>query len=135
MFWQMMDINCKARPDYIRQDKGLILDLKTCLDARSDPFSRSCWNYRYHVQAAYYLDGYRVATEESAEAFLFIAIEKAPPYAVAVYHANEDMIDQGRSEYQRDLITYAECLAKDEWPGYPEEIASLVLPRWTQEVM
>jgi hypothetical protein len=134
MFWSMFDCNCKARPDYIRQRDGLLIDLKTTQDARPDEFSRSCWNYRYHVQAAYYLDGYARVTGEKPNAFLFIAIEKAPPYCVAVYHANEEMIEQGRREYMRDLEVYRRCIETDTWPGYDEEVLSICLPRWAQEV-
>jgi hypothetical protein len=133
MFWNCLDIRCKARPDMILPDQHILIDLKTTTDARPEAFSRSCWNYRYHVQAAFYCDGYRALTGHQPEAFLFIAIEKTAPYAIQVYHANEDMIERGRRDYQQDLMAYAQCLAQDRWPAYPEEILSIVLPRWTQE--
>jgi hypothetical protein len=55
-------VECKARPDYVRGD--MMVDLKTCLDARAEPFSRACWNFRYHVQGAFYPDVYFEATSE-----------------------------------------------------------------------
>jgi hypothetical protein len=137
MFWERNGILCKARPDYIVQtDEGVLLvDLKTTKDARMDEFARACWSYRYHVQAPYYMDGYEIITGEQPLGFLFIAIEKAKPYPTAAYLANEAMVEQGRREYISDLDVYAECLAKDEWPGYPTGVIDLLLPRWTQEVI
>jgi hypothetical protein len=132
LFWKHYndDTDCKCRPDYIRD--GYIVDIKTTEDARPDAFSRTCWNYRYHVQAAYYLDGYQMVTGNQFE-FIFIAIEKKAPYAVAVYMANPAMVEQGRNEYLSDLAIYAECKAKNEWPAYPQDVQSIMLPRWAEE--
>ena len=130
-FWSYQDVECRCRPDYINE--GVLWDLKTTVDARPEAFSRAVWNFRYHVQAPFYLDGYYTATGESPEAFVFVAQEKTPPYAVAVYQANEAIVDQGRREYRRDLEVYQECLATDTWPSYPTEIQSILLPRWAAE--
>lgn len=126
------EVECKARPDIITTE-GFIVDLKTCTDARPDEFARSCWRYRYHVQSAFYQDGCTVALGSAPQGFIFFAIEKEPPYAVAAYLANEAMVDQGRREYQADLETYAACRALDKWPAYPADVTSLMLPVWAQD--
>jgi hypothetical protein len=128
------EVECKARPDLL-MTTGFLGDLKTCQDARPEAFARDCWTYRYHVQAAYYLDGLMAALGHQPEGFVFFAIEKSPPYAVATYLANEEMIDQGRREYQRDLELFTECRAKDDWPGYTTEVLSIMLPGWAQGVI
>jgi hypothetical protein len=132
LFWLTGEIACKGRPDYIRPD--LIIDLKTTIDARPDVFSRQVWNYRYHVQAAYYIDGMTSLDGQKPRDFLFIAIEKSPPYGIQFYLADQTMIDQGRREYQQDMEVYAQCMASDEWPCYSDEIQAILLPRWAQEV-
>ena len=131
IFWDEDDCTCKCRPDYIK--RGLLVDLKTCLDARPDAFSRACWNYRYHVQAAYYSRGYGVEYSEQPEGFLFVAQEKEPPYAVAIYLADEAMVEQGWREAATDLEVYRQCVETDTWPAYPEIVQAIVLPRWAQE--
>ena len=75
LFWDNV-IPCKARPDYTKP--GLLVDIKTCADARPEAFSKACWNFRYHVQAAWYGAGYRQVTGDDCE-FLFVAIEKTAP--------------------------------------------------------
>ncbi len=140
LFWLSDANRCKGRPDYIKglpdaPGEGVVVDLKTCLDARPDVFGHQCWNLRYHAQAAFYCDGYEAHFGEKPKGFLIVAIEKAPPYAVNVFLADEAMVDQGRREYQADLAIYAECLANDKWPAYPEVVQALVLPRWAEEVL
>jgi hypothetical protein len=119
---------CKCRPDYIRED-GIIVDLKTTTDASLDPFMRSAYTYRYHVQAAMYIAGVRMTTGK-ATAFVIIAIEKTPPYAIACYMADSNMLEAGHKEFVRNLRTYAECRQANQWPGYPQSIQSLSVPVW-----
>ncbi len=119
---------CKCRADWLRDD-GIVADLKTSLSAAPGAFSRSCASLRYHVQNAYYLDGLRLAGV-AAEHFAFIAVEKAPPYAVAVYVLEPAAIELGRVAYRRNLDLYAQCTERNVWPGYGDKVQTLTLPAW-----
>lgn len=129
VFWidEETGAECKARIDWLRG--AYPADLKTTDSAAPDDFVRSVVKYRYHCQAAMYLDGL-AANGLHADDFPFIVVEKAPPYAVAVYMLDEAAITEGRRLYRRDLATYQWCKATDSWPGYPQEIRELSLPRW-----
>lgn len=120
-------VMCKCRPDLLL-DGGTIVDIKTTNDASLEEFQRSVAKYRYHVQAAFYLDG--IKKFHAVDSFVFIAVEKKPPYAVAVYVLDEASIDKGREEYRRNLNTYAECIKTGVWPAYPDELQILNLPHW-----
>ncbi len=120
---------CRCRPDYWRQD-DLLVDLKTTEDASPEGFSKSIANYRYDVQAAYYLDGVNQATGRKPRQFVFIAVEKKPPYAVGVYTLDAETLMLGRAQYQADLRHYAECVANDNWPGYGDKIQKISMPTW-----
>ncbi len=134
IFWTVegydAPITAKCRIDYVND--LCVVDLKTTRDARPESFSRDCWNYRYHVQAAFYSDAYKLLTGLDLN-FVLLAVEKTPPYGVNVFMVSEDMIDQGRREYQSDLEVYAQCVATDTWPGYPDEVQEILLPRWCRE--
>jgi hypothetical protein len=119
---------CKARPDWMMP--GAILDVKSTENASLSAFQRSVVSWRYHVQAAWYLDGLAQATGERVEAFIFCCFEKKPPYAAAFYYADADMIELGRREYRQALRVYADCLSADKWPGYTNEILPISLPVW-----
>lgn len=62
--------------------------------------------------------------------FIFIAVEKKPPYAVGVYKLDEESVDLGRAQYRTDLRVYAECKANDNWPGYGDKIQTISVPGW-----
>lgn len=120
----------KVRPDWMVED--LLVDLKSTEDASHEAFARSCWNYRYFVQAAFYLD---VANAQLGfkrfSSFCFIACEKSPPYQVAVYVADQQMVEAGRAEYRRCLNLYHQCRVADTWPGINDgRIVPIGLPGW-----
>ena len=122
---------CKCRPD--KFNHGYIIDLKTTADASPDGFSKSAYAYRYHVQAAWYIDGIRTVTNEEPKGFVFIAVEKKPPYAVGIYICDEMMIDLGRKDARRNLLELHECKIRDTWYGYggeSEKIMPISLSAW-----
>jgi exodeoxyribonuclease VIII len=123
-------LQCKCRPDWLLDDGSMIVDLKTTEDASPKEFQRSIAKWRYHVQASWYLDGLQHATGKRPEQFVFIAVEKKPPYACAVYVANQQMIEIGRDTARRDLDKLNVCKAADYWPGYSDCIEQINLPPW-----
>lgn len=62
--------------------------------------------------------------------FVFIAVEKKPPYAVGVYVLDAESVELGRAVYRHDLQRYAECKANDTWPGYGDKIQTISVPGW-----
>jgi len=125
--WQFM---CKCRPDHINTRHRVLVDIKTTLDASPEAFSRAVVNYRYHWQAAHYLEGVNTILEDEYSEFIYIAIEKSPPFAVQIYRIKHDDIYLAQEQIKPLLSRYAECLASDTWPGPPDRIQSLELPQW-----
>jgi hypothetical protein len=111
-------------------DCGTAADLKKTQDARPDAFTRAIDNYRYYVQAAFYMDVYKWATGETLQSFNFIAIEEAAPHGCRVYPIDALSIEFGRIAYRSALNTYADCLATDKWPGYTEEVQEIGISNW-----
>jgi len=121
-------LDCKCRPDWLCSDDGLIVDLKTTEDASPEGFARSIHKFRYHVQAAFYLRGC-----DECSNFIFVAVEKSPPYAVVCYQASSDMIAAGDRIATRDLDQLAKCLKSNRWPSYADTIQTTDLPRWNND--
>ncbi len=120
----------KARPDAITSNWDII-DLKTCQDASPEGFAKDCANYRYHVQAAYYIDTLRMATDRDCTGgFHFLAVEKTAPYLCAVYTLDEAAIDKGRVTYQAELAGVLDLLEWGNYPGYRS--GEISLPKWTK---
>ena len=132
VFWKddVTGVLCKCRPDWMNYDANVIVDVKSTEDASPEGFQRSIVKYGYHVQAAWYLDGFEAATGIAPRAFVFAAFEKKRPYATAFYYADEEMIEMGRVLYRERLNAYAECLKRNLWPGYPQQLQPIGLPAW-----
>ena len=122
----------KGRLDRIQIDgnKLRILDLKTVDKATPRAFQRKLVDFRYDLQAAWYT---RLAAEAFADMeveFIFVAIEKKPPYGICLYRASEGVLDHGNRLMDKALNTLGERRALDDWPAYPPEILDLELPGW-----
>lgn len=121
----------KGRLDALPRAGNIIPDVKTCASAAPDDFEKSVADYRYMVQAAYYLDLAELCGIERSH-FLFICVEKTPPYAVAVHELDPMVIEYGRKLYQRDLTVYRQCVETGVWPGYPQTVQVIGVPKWLQ---
>lgn len=119
----------KVRPDWLVDD--FVVDVKTAQSAAPDEFSKHCFNFRYFVQAPFYMDVAGAALDRPITNFVFIVIEKTPPYPVAVFFADQEMVNLGRDEYMRNLELYSKCKKNNEWPGYNNGLIEPVgLPYW-----
>lgn len=126
---------CRCRADWVRDDY-LITDIKTTDDARKDSFIRKIIDYRYHVQAAFYIDIIQKTMGLKEEPrWCFAVIERKPPFAMKFYFPPDEMIDDGRMLYKKDLATYAKCIETNNWPGYNSEPEYIDFPAWYKAKM
>jgi len=127
-------IRIKCRPD-CRVDLGgvsVIVDLKTTRSASTESFSRACLDYGYDLQAAMYKQIVD-EVEGKPHRFVFIAVEKDPPYACNVLEADELMLRKGADDLRGYLMTLAECRRTGNWYGYNGESGKpniIGLPAW-----
>lgn len=124
MFWEDDDtgLQCKCRPDIWLG--RVIVDLKTTEDASPEGFSRSIQAYGYGIQAAHYLAG------SGADAFIFVAVEKKAPYAVAVYQLDALSLEISEMKRRDMLQLWASCRESDSFPAYSDECQLISLPGW-----
>lgn len=107
----------------------LVADVKTTQDATAHAFTREIYQRGYHLQAAFYADLLALCGHP-VEHFAFVAVEKAHPYAVGVYHLDPEDLEVGRQAYKRLLALYVRCKAADHWPGPSPESIRAAAPRW-----
>ena len=125
-------VECKARADLWSRGLRMLGDLKSCADASPEEFAKACARYTYHLQAAFYLDGF-VRAGADVDTFAFIAVEKTPPHLCAVYMLDGPALFMGERRARRGLERLARCLETDVWPGLSNHIETLSLPRWVDE--
>ena len=126
-FWRDpgSDLLLKARPDLVNKRKRVLLDFKTTMDASFVQFQRSIANFQYHVQGAFYLDGVNRVLDGDFDQFILVAVEKNPPYEIALYSLDAASLEVGRETYKRAIKKL-----KSNEHGYPRDIQAINLPAW-----
>jgi len=124
---------CRCRPDWLREDDRVIVDLKTAKDASFRGFKRATEEHKYHMQAAFYLDGIKAVTGHE-HSWVFLVVEKSDPFAVAYYSLSKMDIEDGRALYRHGLSIIAEARKTGLWDGYPQEVQELVLSPWASQI-
>lgn len=110
----------------------IVPDYKSTADV-GDPeaFGRTMANFRYHGQAAWYLDLLQMlGLADDDAAFVFIVQSKQAPYLVSVIEPDAEAIEIGRAENRAAIDLYAKCVSENRWPGYDEGVVPASLPRW-----
>jgi len=126
VFWDEDGLMLKCRPD--AWQPGLLVDLKTTLDADPNEFGKTAANFGYHQSAAHYIDGVKAAAGEELP-FHFVLVEKTAPYLVSVVELDEEAVNIGRALNDRAKRIYRECMESNTWPGYPTA-DPVSLPLW-----
>ena len=135
-FWtdEMTGEACKCRVDVLNTEysQPIIVDVKSTSDASTEAFIRSAINYGYDFQAAMYSDGVEKNIGKKL-LFVFIAVEKEPPYAVNILQADELMLRRGYDLFREYIGIYHDCKVSGNWYGYLgrlNQINNLALPSY-----
>lgn len=123
-FWTDEDTgeDCKCRVDVItalEDGRVAVIDYKTTKSANPNVFNNEIYRYGYHFQGGMYTDGVMNALELSERpAFIFIAQEKTPPYAVDVVEVTPDVMTAGVDKFRELIGIYHNCKETGYWYGY-----------------
>lgn len=103
-------VACKARLDLVytspKRQRVLVLDFKTTSARTQSQFLRSCYDYDYDRQAAFYLDSLRYAGNEWADTrrfrFVLVGVMKQSPHRLFAVDASSipNFLDYGRKKYR-----------------------------------
>ena len=118
-------LTCKCRPDWI--NKETIVDLKTSRSgANPNDFSKAVANFKYHLQAAHYLNGV-----SEAKRFIFLVVQSEYPFDIGLWELDKQSLEEGQKLSRDALDKIAECRLLDSYPSWCESgVQSLTLPKW-----
>jgi hypothetical protein len=137
LFWTDPDFGVlrRARLDWMPTEltsagRLVIPDYKTTVSAAKDAIAKSVRSYGYHQQDDWYRDLVAALLDIPRElvAFVFVFQEKTAPFLVNVAEVDAPSLRVARELNARALDTYADCVARDEWPSYSDEIELVGLP-------
>ena len=119
---------CRIRPDKFLSGQPVIVDVKKVADMSR--FARHVEEFRYHVQDAYYREGFSKHFGEYP-LFVFIAVSESIDcgrYPVRTFQLQEDDVAVGYDLFRRNLDTYHECMLSGNWGGIEE----ITRPDWAK---
>lgn len=118
-------------PDPTDGKRLIVPDLKTTTDADPGKFGKSAANFGYFMQDAHYLDGLAAHDiGDESNAFVFVSVEKTRPFLVSVVQLDDEARALGRRLLRNAIDLYAQCMERDEWPGYSLAVERASLPAW-----
>lgn len=113
----------RARLDWVQGP--VIVDYKTCDKADDASCARAIYNFGYHQQADYYIDGATevpgVLPEGKRARFILVFQERDAPYLVNVVEPDAEALAWGAVLNAKAIDIYQRCTATSVWPGYAED--------------
>jgi hypothetical protein len=130
IFWtdEETGLDVKVRPDF--SFNGVGCDLKTTRSIEPADFSKSMYEFGYHVQAAMVLDALTISTGVPHDVFIIFAFENSAPYCMAPLFVSEEALEIGRARYRKALIEMKACFDNPVMWTMPREIG---LPTWATQ--
>jgi exodeoxyribonuclease VIII len=129
-------LELKARPDGYFEDNGklYIWDFKTTRNASAGDFSRQCGMFGYDISAAFYSMVLSQELKKPVEGFFFVGQEKTAPYEVAIFQASKAMLANAAMKVDEVLNRISVAIRENYFPGYPESVQELNLPKWMTRI-
>ena len=108
-YWDddLTGLPCKSQLDLLVSAEALIADIKTTSARSQAEFLENCLTYEYDRQAAYYVDGCRLAGHP-IDRFVLFGVQKQKPHQVFVVEmkANDPFVENGRRKYRKLLASW-----------------------------
>lgn len=119
-------VTLKGLVDGYDPESGTIIDLKTCEDASPAGFRKAIWDRKYDLQSVHYA---WLAKQNNLEVnqFVFIAVEKEPPFAVGCYVISQESIKKSISIWESAVTDISECMQSGKYPAYSSDVVEISL--------
>lgn len=136
--WQTSGSKCRAKLDWLADDRSLILDYKTtATSANPESYTRQLVNLGADIQAAWYLQAvrslYPLIPEPAPDTkFVFLVQENEPPFACSLLGMTNWFLEMGRAKCNKAKAIWQGCMERNQWPAYPNRICWVDPPSWAQ---
>lgn len=133
LYWtdEKTGVKIKTRPDVVKLNRPVIVDVKTTKDASPKKFSRDCAEYDYPTQATIQIRGaIETGLFTHVDKYYWIVVENVAPFDVVIYEFPKEYWE----ECNMSLDFTLSKIKKNEIKGYSERadnkygIISLQLP-------
>jgi len=131
------DLIFQIRPDIYNPILGLLMDVKSTKANNHREFQKIIEEYNYDLSIAFYFDvlimcGYNVKIDYTG----WVCVPKSKPNIPFVFRVSQELLEKGRSKYQRLLTKYTDYKAAEKEKGKDDanlifsDIAEKVAHSW-----
>lgn len=127
VFSPYRNVNIKGMPDLVftaGTGEKIVVDVKTCADASPKAFLKDIANFKYYLQAVWYMQ------LTGATQFVFLAVEKTAPHEYSFIQLDKESLDQAKAMMDGLCDLYGNCTLFKKYPGYSKTVHTLPLPKW-----
>jgi hypothetical protein len=121
--WQEDGFWFRAMIDWLHDDLLAVDDLKTTgMSAAPHSLGTLAANAGWDIQAAMIDRGLAVLDPENAgrRKYRWVPLENYLPFALSVMHMDEHWLTMGRKKLEYAITAWKVCMARGQWPGYPQ---------------
>lgn len=135
VFFEYNGVKLKTRPDFIRVQSGMIVDLKTTATEGPSQFSTQMAKLNYPLQAIMQIEGCKAAGIDVKDYFYLVG-EKTGMNLSALYNLQDETIRFARVQLDKATDLLKRCQDSGKWPGYEYDcgndagVINLNLPAW-----
>ena len=117
--WRDQGVLCRAMLDGLSIDSDIVSEFKT--EGQSAALENWQWKARklgYVFRLAFYRRGLEALKLAYSPHFHIFVGEKKPPYLLAFYRVDDEMIARENENVTKALKLWRRCLETNKWPGY-----------------
>lgn len=135
--WRDGDVFCRARYDVLVTDADKcadIYDWKSTKDISDRGIEKAIANYRYDIQAAFYLRGLEsLGFKPMQLSFIFVFFESVAPFTVRRACLSGEYLTQAKKEVSQAIAMWHECQKTQDYPVTPADTLTVQIPHYLSE--
>ncbi len=129
--WKEDNTWFRSRPDWISQDRKLIIDYKsTEASANPSDYMRIALSTGLDIQSSLYTRGVK-AIEGGNPRFVLVVQEAYEPFLCSFISFTPQFMEMGKQKCDYGIFLWNQCMEIGKWPGYPSKICWLEPPAWS----
>jgi len=134
----------RVRPDWMRKDGKLGVNIKTSHSAKPDLFYKTGMDFGYDMGAAMELEAMEQLFGPDPERnYVLLVIEAEAPHIISAFDVMRPMstgndedntptsyADVGATRVEKALARFVDCMNSGVWPGYLPTVEPMRVPAW-----
>lgn len=123
-------LKCRIKPDCVSPSLNGLFDFKTARDVSYRKFGQACNDHRYDIQLVQYAAGAGIILGAKLDILGWVAVEKRPPYEVAVWIMGPQTLERAERHCRKALDGIAEAVHTNKFEFRQKEAEILEFPQY-----